>query len=299
MKVLLALDIVHSVAKTIEELASLVALAEAEVLLLYVREELPAYEKVAYAVGDFKEDWAHQIEKKATLTFDEAKGQLLPHCARVSTEVVVGPPAMMIESVARDEGFDLTVLTPGTHSRVEKFLLGSVSSNVVKHGPGTILICRPKESINKTVSQVVMGIDGSSGSREAIVRSVKQFKLDPAITQITLIHVVNVADVFKLVSPVEYISMVESNLLLEGETFLAEGKNLLAEAGFTRVECVLKEGDPATEIINLAQAMPADLVVIGAQGRTAVQHFLLGSVSERIAMRSPCATAVVKPLQQQ
>ena len=89
--------------------------------------------------------------------------------------------------------------------------------------------------------------------------------------------------------------MIENNLLLEGETFLAEGKNILAEHGLKRVDCVLKEGDPATEIINLAFASEADLVVIGAQGRTAVQHFLLGSVSHRIATRCPCSTAVVKP----
>ncbi len=295
MKVLLPLDIVHPIKPTIEQLIAMVPLKEAEVCLLYVREELPAYEKVIESVGDFNEDWGHQIEHKAKEAFEAATEQLKPYCASVNSELVVGPPAMMIETVARDEGFDMIVLTPGTHRKVELFLLGSVSGKVVKHGPGTVVICREGSAPIDKLSNVLMAIDGSQQSHNAVRKAASQFKIDLTDTQVTLIHVVSVADVLKLVSPVEYISMVENNLLLEGETYLAEGKAILAEQGITRVDVVLKEGDPATEIIDLARETHADLVVIGAQGRTAVQHFLLGSVSHRIAMHVPCSTAVVKP----
>jgi nucleotide-binding universal stress UspA family protein len=296
MKVLLPLDIVHPIDHTIHKLVAFVPLQNAEVCLLYVKEELPAYEKVIDAVGDFQEDWGHQIEVKAKAAFEQAAALLKPHCPNVTAEIVVGPPAMMIEAVARDEHFDMIALTPGTHRKVEMFLLGSVSSKVVKHGPATVLICRASERPIERLNNVIMGIDGSPQSRNAVAKAIQQFKIDPEQTRITLIHVVSVADVLKLVSPVEYISMVENNLLLEGETFLAQGRAMLSEHGFKRVDVVLKEGDPATEIIALSKAIPADLVVIGAQGRTAVQHFLLGSVSHRIAMHGPCSTAVVKPV---
>src|SRR5215470_11303264 len=138
MRVILPLDIVHPVKPIIERLVSLVPLQEADLLLLYVKEELPSYERVVGAAGDFQEDWGHQIELKAKAVFAEAEALLQPYCAHVSTEIVTGPPAMMIETVARDESFEMTVVTPGQHSKVEKFFLGSVSSNVVKHGPGTI-----------------------------------------------------------------------------------------------------------------------------------------------------------------
>ena len=295
MKVLLPLDIVHPVQPTIEQLIAMVPLAKAEVCLLYVKEELPSYEKVIDSVGDFKEDWGHQIERKAKEAFEAAIEQLKPHCTNVSSEIVVGPPAMMIETVARDEGFEVIVLTPGTHRKVELFLLGSVSSKVVKHGPGTVLICRQRSTPIEKLDHVLMAIDGSPQSHYAVRQAAKQFAIDPAVTKVTIIHVVSVADVLKLVSPVEYIALVENNLLLEGETFLAEGKAILAEQGITHVDVVLKEGDPATEIIELARSQPTDLIVIGAQGRTAVQHFLLGSVSHNIAMHAPCSTAVVKP----
>lgn len=294
MKLLLAVDIVHSAAPTIEELAALVPLKGMDVMLLYVKEELPSYERVVESAGDFDDDWQHRLEQQARKAFEEASAALAAHGARVTTEIVAGPPAMMIEAVARDEKFDVTALTPGAHGRVEMFLLGSTSSKVVKHGPGTVLICRSRERREQKLRHVVVGIDGSMQSQYALDTGVKQFAIDPGESTITLAHIVNVADVLKMVSPVEYISMVENNLLLEGETYLAEAKAMLSERGFKRVDCVLKEGDPATELINLSRSLPADLVLIGAQGRTAVQHFLLGSVSHRIAMRSASSVAVVK-----
>lgn len=294
MKLLLPVDIVHPVEPTINELKRLVDLKNCQVTMLYVKEELPSYERMIEGLADIKERFNNDVEKKAKAFFNELTPQVEPLCQSLDTEIVGGTAAMMIEAVAKDEKQDLTALTPGVHAKVEEFFLGSVSSKVVKHGPGTVLICRPNGKAPDKISKVVIGVDGSPQSREAVLQAAKLFKLKESGAEITLIHVVSVADVLKLVSPVEYIGIVENNMLMEGETFLANAKQALAEQGIDKVFCVLKEGDPATEILNLTKSLPADLVVIGAQGRNAVQHFLLGSVSHRIAMHSPVTTAVVK-----
>jgi nucleotide-binding universal stress UspA family protein len=54
------------------------------------------------------------------------------------------------------------------------------------------------------------------------------------------------------------------------------------------------EGQPAAEIIDLAQRLPADIVVIGTHGRTGIGHLLLGSVAERVLRRAPCPVLVVR-----
>lgn len=294
MKVLVAIDIINPVKPIIDEVIALMPLERAEVLFLYVKEEFPSYERVLSAAGDFQDDWGHQVEAKAKAAFDEAATLMKPHCGRVSNEIVVGPPAAMIETVARDEKFDVTVVTPGRHSRVEMFFLGSTSSRVVKSAAGTSLICRPKNGASTQPQKVIMGIDGSEQSHYAVAMAAEQFRLSANGTEVILVHIVNVADVFKMISPIEYISMVENNLLMEGETFLADGKRILADHGVKKVSVVLKEGDPATEIVNVANSSAADLVVIGAQGRTPVEHFIGGEISQRVAMRSPCSTAVIK-----
>ncbi len=127
-----------------------------------------------------------------------------------------------------------------------------------------------------------------------MMNAVKTFGLNTRNVNVLLFHAVDVADPVKYVSPVEFISKLEQNLLMQGETFLAEAKRMLSEAGVKNIEIALKEGKPSLEIIAVAKAMPADLIIAGAEGRTAIQHFLLGSVSQHIAMHSPCAVAIVK-----
>lgn len=295
MKTLLPLDVVHPVKPIIDQLVELVPLADAEVRLLYVKEALPSYESVVQAIGEFPDDWDNQLDAKARKTFSEAEDLLKSRCARVSTEIVSGPAAMMIEAVARDEHCDMTVLTPGARGIVEKFFLGSVSSKVVKHGPGTIMICRPQAVPSKPLKNVLIALDGSDNSRSALNKALKLFRIADPDVRVTLVHVVSISEAVKLITPVEFVSRVEQNMVLEGETFLADGKRILSEAGLSRVDTVLKDGEPASEIIDIANALPADLIVLGAQGHTAVQHFLMGSVSHRIATHSPCSVAVVKP----
>jgi len=272
----------------------LLPLADREVHLLYVNEAWPAYENVLGVSGEFADDWSKIVDEHAQKAMVEAEKALAGKCGRVSKEIVSGPPALMIETVARDEHCDVTVLMPGKHPMVESMLLGSVSGNVVKHGPGTIFIDRPKENYPSTLSNVLIGVDGSSNAKEALLQAVELFHLDRRDVNVLLVHVVDVADPIKYVSPIEFISAIEQNLILEGETFLADAKRVLADAGVKKVDFILRKGKPANEMILAAKELSADLIVIGAEGRTAVQHFLLGSVSHRIAMHSPCAVAIIK-----
>jgi nucleotide-binding universal stress UspA family protein/quercetin dioxygenase-like cupin family protein len=61
-----------------------------------------------------------------------------------------------------------------------------------------------------------------------------------------------------------------------------------------RVEHRLAEGDPAEEILRLADALGANLVVMGTHGRTGLGRFLTGSVAEEVLRKSRCPVMVVK-----
>jgi nucleotide-binding universal stress UspA family protein len=58
-------------------------------------------------------------------------------------------------------------------------------------------------------------------------------------------------------------------------------------------------GDPAAEILRVAQAVKADLIVLGTHGRTGLGRLLMGSVAEQVVRRAPCPVVTVKaPLPQ-
>jgi nucleotide-binding universal stress UspA family protein/quercetin dioxygenase-like cupin family protein len=61
-----------------------------------------------------------------------------------------------------------------------------------------------------------------------------------------------------------------------------------------RVEHRLAEGDPAEEILRLAEALRCDLIVMGSHGRTGLARLLTGSVAEEVLRKAACPVLVVK-----
>ena len=52
---------------------------------------------------------------------------------------------------------------------------------------------------------------------------------------------------------------------------------------------------PSATIIEYAEENEIDLITIGTHGRTAVSHFLLGSVTERVVRSAPCPVLTIGP----
>jgi nucleotide-binding universal stress UspA family protein len=53
-------------------------------------------------------------------------------------------------------------------------------------------------------------------------------------------------------------------------------------------------GDPATAILDGAEAWDVDLIVMGARGRSAIARFLLGSVADRVIHHAPCSVLIAR-----
>lgn len=60
-------------------------------------------------------------------------------------------------------------------------------------------------------------------------------------------------------------------------------------------ELELVTGDPADEIIRLANIYRADLVIIGSRGLTGMKRIVQGSVSSQVVEGANCSVLVVKP----
>lgn len=59
-------------------------------------------------------------------------------------------------------------------------------------------------------------------------------------------------------------------------------------------EVAIVHGVPFHEIIEMAKAQHADLIVMGTHGRTGLQHVLLGSVAEKVVRLAPCPVLVAR-----
>jgi nucleotide-binding universal stress UspA family protein len=55
-------------------------------------------------------------------------------------------------------------------------------------------------------------------------------------------------------------------------------------------------GDPASEIVRIAEDDAAEMIVLGTHGRTGVTRLLMGSVAEAVVRRAPCPVLVYREI---
>jgi len=71
---------------------------------------------------------------------------------------------------------------------------------------------------------------------------------------------------------------------------LAEARRGIASFGATTVEV----GDPRDTIVEAAQKLGADLIVMGTHGRRGLSRVVMGSVAEDVIRRAPCPVLTVR-----
>jgi nucleotide-binding universal stress UspA family protein len=80
-----------------------------------------------------------------------------------------------------------------------------------------------------------------------------------------------------------------------GEEEIELVKARLADAGVEHeIRQLVRGHEPAEEVVELADQVGAELIVIGMRHRTAVGKFLLGSTAQRILLDAHCPVLAVK-----
>ena len=78
-----------------------------------------------------------------------------------------------------------------------------------------------------------------------------------------------------------------------GRKILSHAEEDAKRKGVTAIKTALKDGDPATAIIETAGKERPDLLVMGSRGLGGIQG-LLGSVSHKVSHAAACSVAIVK-----
>lgn len=68
-----------------------------------------------------------------------------------------------------------------------------------------------------------------------------------------------------------------------------------ASAAGLETEVIVGEGNVAGCILDTAESLPADLLVIGTHGRGGFEHFALGSVAEKVLRKAKCPVLTIPP----
>ena len=82
---------------------------------------------------------------------------------------------------------------------------------------------------------------------------------------------------------------------VDTEADLADIRRELDEAGVDHEIRTLERGmDPADDLVNVANEVSAEFIVIGLRRRTPVGKLILGSNAQRVLLDAPCPVLAVK-----
>jgi nucleotide-binding universal stress UspA family protein len=139
--------------------------------------------------------------------------------------------------------------------------------------------------------KVLLAVDDSKYSQAAI-QSVLQ-KARPQDTEVRVLHVLEPILEAQWSSHHVYGEMMAQRRQDAAEMVKRATESLKA-AGFKICSYAVENGIPKAVIIDEAKKLGADLIVLGSHGRTGLDRFLLGSVSEAVARHAACSVEIVR-----
>jgi nucleotide-binding universal stress UspA family protein len=139
--------------------------------------------------------------------------------------------------------------------------------------------------------KILLAVDDSKYSQAAI-RGVSQIA-HPQDTEVRVLHVLEPILEAQWSSPHVHAEMIAQRRP-EATEMVKRAAESLKAVGFKICSYALESGIPKVVIIDEAKKWGADLIVLGSHGRTGLDRFLLGSVSEAVARYAPCSVEIVR-----
>lgn len=142
------------------------------------------------------------------------------------------------------------------------------------------------------VRRILCPLDFSEPSAHALAQAVQLARWYGA--RLTVLHVRPTVVPHPDISPEGHMAPW---LVAELETLRLRVSAACAEAATAgvQVDAMAAAGDPVHEILSHANALAADLIVLGTHGLSGFRHLVLGSVTEKVLRRATCPVLTVPP----
>ena len=237
-----------------------------------------------------------RMETRSAKTITDTKKQLASLKLKGTVRKEQGAIAPVILKRAPKRDGLLVVGSKGLDA-LDRFMLGSVSTNLIHHATCPVLVVKGEAA---PLRRITLATDGSDASAKALEFVLTKFQPDRSTGKggrvpihVSVIHVIASSPLAPITINLSMPWNKHPGLKEAGHKLIEQSVQKLTKAGFT-AEAVCQLGKPAEEIMKVASKHHADLIVMGAKGLGAIARFLLGSVSTRVVQHANCAVLVVR-----
>ncbi len=262
----------------------LVHVIDTEIPIPAASAQQPRYQDVMSAEKKHSMDYL----KKIAASFDRP--------ATVDCAVEIGKPAEVIVDRAAANRSTLIAMTTHGRSGINRWLLGSVADKVLHAAANPLLLVRAKEKTEKTeaipLKRVLVPLDGSQLA-EMVLPHAAALAWQMGLGIVLL-------RVYGFPTPVfaedygPYVEELWTQLETETQEYLDQKARELKAQGLANVSTVVLGGFGAEKIIEVAQQGSETLVAMCTHGRSGVNRWVMGSVTDRVVRHSGDPVLIIR-----
>jgi nucleotide-binding universal stress UspA family protein len=203
---------------------------------------------------------------------------------RTNSSIVVGPPGSTIAEAAREWNAQFIVLGLGRHGTLGRIIAGDTVVRVMRHGSVPVVAVPFQHA--SLPRRAVVAVDFGLPSLTAMRRAAQL--MGPGT-----LHIVHVR-------PEIEVPATDPDAWSKGYEVSVQSsigklrKELEIEFPQMHVKTALLHGHTATQLLEYAERIEADLVAVGQHGHGLADRFFFGSVAQEV-VRSVRSTVLVTP----
>ena len=232
-------------------------------------------------------------EQMANLYLRSLRDRFIGSEVNIITSTTSGSAAKSIIDYVKEEEIDLIVMSSHGQSALSRWVYGNVAVKILRRAPCDTLMIRPlgtAESLPK--ERVMVPLDGSPLSERALIPAValaSAWNLELMLLRVS-------SPLFSDQDPSsshDFFDEIEERLDEEARAYLLGIQAVQARDSLS-IRAEIASGPEAATIIDTANKNEVDLIVMSSHGRSGVELWLMGSVSEKVLRKATCSTLIVR-----
>jgi nucleotide-binding universal stress UspA family protein len=151
---------------------------------------------------------------------------------------------------------------------------------------------------NIVIMKILLATDGSEHSKAATLEIAN--RLFSPNTELRIISVFESTSLY-MYAPLpmggldDYYHEAESTARKIADEAVETAAKLIKEKNTTlSISTAILDGTPKQKILEESESFGADLIMVGSHGRSGFETFLLGSVSQSVALHAKCSVEIVR-----
>ncbi len=268
------------------------------------------YEPIVFTQADIDTEISKATKYLMTLSLSEQLEGIGVH-----TLILIGTPAPSILSAIQANDIDLVVMSSHGETGLVRWVMGSVAQKIVRHSPAPVMVLRDGGLTlgepSLVAPRALVSLDGSHLAESAIL-PVAQIVSALAGSARGVLHLVRV-----VTYPPEFEPMLMSSSMVaahsvqhaeeEAHKYMSDliallQRGDLATFNLDITSSVIFEPDVAATLVRLAEkgdelrgTAGCELIAMATHGRSGLQRWAMGSVTERTLTATKLPMLIVRP----